>query len=181
MIRTLIASIAALGITYGTSLAASPNDTIVVAGSTGSIVDTYSNAWTITPTAKVAVNGVVLSTTAGVAKLVYVNNGVWELNTSGNWYALGMTPAVLSSASKISPIPTWTGGVIDTQLNSWTITPTAQMSVNGTAITATKNVLEISYVGNVIWEHDSSGLWYSVVAINGAATTMSAGTTTAPN
>ncbi len=78
--------------------AASPNDTMVLAGSTGAITDGSANRWTITSTGQVAVNGVADPTTGNVTELAYVNNAVWQENSSALWW------------SKTNPSASWTPG-----------------------------------------------------------------------
>lgn len=183
--------VAFASITIASAVTPSPNNTVVTAGSTASIIDTYSNAWTITAGKQAAVNGVPFTKTANIIELAYVNNVIWEKNNAG-WYSLGYAPAVLSGPVKTSPLPTLTpsandavvmgtnGAIIDAALNSWTISSGGQMVVNGTIITVTGNVTELAYVNGVVWQLNSQGNWYSVVTVQGATTTFTSGTTTSP-
>ncbi len=69
------------------SLAAqSPNDTVVTAGSNGTITDAVGNDWTITSSNVVDENGAAAGYTAKVAEIAYVNSVVWCENTSYEWY-----------------------------------------------------------------------------------------------
>src|SRR6185312_7999395 len=52
---------------------ASPNNTVVLAGSKAAITDAAGNAWTITGGGQVVVNGVADTTTGRVIELAYVN------------------------------------------------------------------------------------------------------------
>ena len=69
-------------------MSASPNDTIVRAGSTGAITDAAGNLWTISSTNAVLENGKAAAYTANVAEIAYVNKVVWQENTSSQWYKL---------------------------------------------------------------------------------------------
>jgi hypothetical protein len=68
-------------------MAASPNDTVVLANSGGAITDASGNRWTISPQLTVRVNGLLASFTANVAEIAYVNGTVWHENTSSQWYS----------------------------------------------------------------------------------------------
>ena len=50
----------------------SPDNTVVLAGSTAAITDASGNKWTITSGGQVAINGVVDPVTSGVIELAYV-------------------------------------------------------------------------------------------------------------
>nr|WP_294527671.1 cellulase family glycosylhydrolase [uncultured Rhodopila sp.] len=86
---------------------ASPNDTMVLAGSTAAITDASGNKWTITSTGQVAVNGVADTTTANVTELAYVNKVIWQENTAKLWWGetsptAGWAP---SAGTATSPLP----------------------------------------------------------------------------
>ena len=108
---------------------ASPNDTMVLAGSGSTITDTSSNTWTITGAGQVAVNGVTDLTTASVTELVYVNKVVWQENSSALWW------------SKTSPAAFWAP-------NAGTATSPLPMPITiaKTATSATVSQSEISVV-----------------------------------
>ena len=112
-----------------TPSAASPNDTMVLAGSGGTITDARSNTWTITSTGQIAVNGVTDPTTANVTELAYVNNVVWQENSSALWW------------SKTSPAASWTpaGGTATSPL------PTP-ITIAASATSATVSQSEISVI-----------------------------------
>lgn len=173
------------------ALSPSPNNTIILAGSITPIIDSHLNSWTITASAKVAVNGKTTSFTAGVAKLAYVNSVIWELNISGIWYSLTMVAALTSGLTKTSPLPTVspnnmvvlagsTTAIVDSNFNSWIITAGAQIEVNGNVIGFTSGVVEIAYVNGVFWQLNTAGNWYSVAMVNGLATGTAGPTTTSP-
>ena len=69
------------------AMTASPNDTVVRAGSTAAITDAAGNLWTISSTNAVLENGKAAAFTANVAEIAYVSNTVWQENTSNQWYS----------------------------------------------------------------------------------------------
>nr|WP_294525521.1 cellulase family glycosylhydrolase [uncultured Rhodopila sp.] len=70
----------------GGSAAASANDTVVQAGSSGTITDAGGNAWSIDSAGQVALNGVADTSTWNVTELAYVNGTIWSENTSALWW-----------------------------------------------------------------------------------------------
>src|SRR5258708_38012537 len=91
--KTLI-SLFLLTIFVMTLKGASLNNTIVLAGSGGNIIDAGGNVWTIAPgvvngTSYSAVayeNGKIAGINYNVAELAYVNGAVWHVNLVGDWY-----------------------------------------------------------------------------------------------
>jgi hypothetical protein len=77
---------------------ASPNDTVVLAGTSATVTDASGNKWTITASGQVAVNGIADTTTKGVTELAYVNKAVWQENTANLWW------------EKTSPSGSWSPG-----------------------------------------------------------------------
>jgi hypothetical protein len=90
-----------------TAPAASPDNTMVPAGSTGSIADAGGNIWTITGTGQVAVNGTGDATTANVTELAYVNGNVWQENASNLWWDKTSPSAAWApeAGTATSPLP----------------------------------------------------------------------------
>ena len=66
---------------------ASPDNTVVPAGSTAAITDASGNQWTITAGGQVAVNGVADATTNGVIELAYENGLIWQENSADLWWS----------------------------------------------------------------------------------------------
>jgi hypothetical protein len=66
--------------------AASPDNTVIRAGTAQGITDARGNLWTITA-GKVAVNGTIDPTTANVTELAYVKGKIWQQNTAARWWA----------------------------------------------------------------------------------------------
>lgn len=92
----------------------SPNDTIVLAGSTAAITDAAGNKWTITSGGQVAVNGTVDAATYKVTELAYVNGVVWQEDFANLWWG------------KTSPGGSWmpTAGTSTSPLPASTVPPT---------------------------------------------------------
>jgi hypothetical protein len=99
----------------------------VKAGSTGAIVDASGNAWSITSTNQVAVNGVADSTTANVTELAFVNGTIWQENSSYLWYG------------KTSPTAAWSPN-----LGTTTSPLPTSVSISATETTATVNLSQVS-------------------------------------
>jgi hypothetical protein len=87
--------------------AASPNDTVVIAGATNAITDASGNKWTITGTGQIAVNSVADDTTANVSEVAYVNNKIWQENTSNLWRGKTIQAAAWApgTGTSVSPLP----------------------------------------------------------------------------
>jgi endoglucanase len=100
--------------------------TIVLAGSAQPIADGAGNAWTITDSGQVAVNGTVDATTSGVTELVLANGRIWQQNGANFWW------------SRSSPADAWGPGAGTAEA------PIPQMMV--TADQATVTVAQISGV-----------------------------------
>ena len=69
-----------------TTLAASPNDTIVVNGSSTSIIDASGHTWTIS-NGVVNENGTAIGYSANVSEIAYVNDTIWQENASHLWWS----------------------------------------------------------------------------------------------
>ena len=85
----------------------SPNDMVVMAGSTATIIDASGNAWSIDSANRVAVNGVADMTTANVTGLAYVNNEIWQENASNLWWGKTSPTDAWSpnAGTSTSPLP----------------------------------------------------------------------------
>lgn len=166
---------------------ASPNNTVVNAGSGGSITDAVGNVWTITPSNQIAINGTVDPVTNNVLQLAYVNGVVWQYTGYGLWYsyssadgswtesATSPLPAAPPPSSTPSPNNTVVnagsgGSITDSLGNVWTITPSGQIAINGAVDPVTNNVLQLAYVSNVVWQYTGYDIWYSYSATDGTWT-----------
>ena len=84
---------------------ASPNDTVILAGSTAAITDSTGNAWTITSGATVAVNGAPAAISAFVTEIAYVNGTVWQENQWHEWWGWDGKSWNLGNGTTTSPLP----------------------------------------------------------------------------
>jgi hypothetical protein len=165
----------------------SPNNTVVNAGSGGSITDSLGNVWTITSSNQIAINGSVDPVTNNVLQLAYVNGVVWQYTGYSLWYsyspadgtwtesATSPLPAAPPPSSTPSPNNTVVnagsgGSITDSLGNVWTITPSGQIAVNGVTDPVTNNVLQLAYVNNVVWQYTGYNIWYSYSATDGTWT-----------
>ncbi|WP_428487034.1 hypothetical protein [Rhodopila sp.] len=171
----------------------SPNDTVVLAGSSAAITDASGNAWTITSGAQVAVNGIADATTGGVTELAYVGGTLWQENASKLWWGK-TTPAAAwspNNGTAASPLPVvaspndsvvyagTTTALTDAAGNLWTITSGGTVSLNGASDATTANVTELAYVNRAIWQQNSAGLWWDKTSPT-AAWSPTAGTSASP-
>jgi hypothetical protein len=95
---------AALTATATTSTGPSANDTVVTAGSGSTITDNAGNVFTITSNDQMAINGGVITSTANVAELAFVNGGVWQENSAGNWWTESGQADPNGEGSAVSPL-----------------------------------------------------------------------------
>ena len=51
--------------------------------------------------------------------------------------------------------------IVDAHGNSWTITASGQVAVNGVADATTGNVIELAYEKGVVWQENTAELWWS--------------------
>jgi len=72
-----------------------------------------------------------------------------------------------------------TAAIVDANGNTWTITASDQVAVNGTADATTANVIELAYVNGEIWQENSNELWWGKTS-PAAAWSPSTGTSTSP-
>jgi hypothetical protein len=142
-----------------------------------SITDAQGNVWTITADGLVAVNGVPDLTTTNVTHLAYANGAVWQENTSDLWWSKSSPDAswdppygtsnvpVSVSCSLNNTLLTATGGnarsaITDAGGNTWTIV-NGRVAVNGAVDETTANVTHLAYVNGVVWQENTSDLWWS--------------------
>ena len=86
---------------------ASPNDTMVLAGSKAAITDAANNTWTINGSGQVAVNGTADTGTAQVTELAYVGGTIWQENSSNLWWGKTTPGAAWTpgAGTSTSPLP----------------------------------------------------------------------------
>nr|WP_294531124.1 cellulase family glycosylhydrolase [uncultured Rhodopila sp.] len=125
---------------------ASVNDSTVLSGSPGTIVDASGNTWSITGAGQVAVNGVTDTTTGNVTELAYVNNEVWQENANNLWW--GKTSPTASWAPQAgtgsSPLPA------PIALSAGTAGNTVSQSEVSVVATSGDNMLFLSGSGDIV-------------------------------
>ena len=150
----------------------SPNDTVVLIGSTATIVGIDGTVWGLTNTGYVTVNGNVDNTTSGVIAIAYVGGRVYQENSQLLWWSKAVptdtwAPPGGSSTSPFStPSPNntvvpagSTATIIGTYGYVWGITANGQVTVDGAVDSTTSNVAEIAYVNGLVYQETTSGLW----------------------
>ena len=167
-------------------MSASPNDTVVLAGSTGAITDAAGNVWTISSTNAVLENGKAAAYTANVGEIAYVSNTVWQENTSNQWYSwtgsgwsagndplpvATPTPTPTPPTPTPTPIPTPTGEEItpasggtltDASGNTWTLTSAGVVDENGTPVPNGSDTAAFAIVANSYYGQDATTKdWYT--------------------
>jgi poly(3-hydroxybutyrate) depolymerase len=76
--------------------------------------------------------------------------------------AAAVTPPQQTTVSPSGTrVTTTTGSIYDANGVTWTITTGGQVAVNGTADGTTANVIELAYVGGLIYQENASLDWYS--------------------
>ena len=166
----------------------SPDNTLVLAGSTAAITDANGNHWSITSGGQVAVNGVTDPTTARVIELAYEKGVIWQENASDLWWSKTLPTDTWgpNNGTPTSPVPASAGGgtgtgsstvtpspdntlvlagstaaITDANGNHWSITSGGQVAVNGVTDPTTARVIELAYEKGVIWQENASDLWWS--------------------
>jgi hypothetical protein len=175
---------------------ASPNDIVVLAGSTSAITDASGNSWTLV-NGVVDENGAAAGYSAGVVEIAYVNSTVWQENASSLWWSWTGTGWSTGAGTSTSPLPAApppqstasandtavlagsVAAITDASGNTWTITAGGQVAVNGVADTTTANVTELAYVNNEVWQENTANLWWGKTS-PAASWAPAAGTATSP-
>ncbi len=128
------------------TVTASPNDTMVLAGSAAAITDAAGNKWTITSAGQVAVNGVADTTTGHVTELAYVGKAVWQENTSNLWWGKTSPTAAWApgAGTSTSPLPA------PITIASGTTSATVSQSQVSVVATAGNHMLFLSGSGDIV-------------------------------
>jgi len=87
------------------------------------------------------------------------------------------TPASTASANDTMVLAGATSAITDASGNTWTITGSGQVAVNGVADATTANVTELAYVNKDIWQENASNLWWDKTS---PAAAWVGGTNTSP-
>ena len=155
----------------------SPDNTVVLAGSTSAITDASANGWTLTAGGQVALSGVVDTTTAGAIKLAFEKGLIWQENSNDyRWSksspstAWGPTGGTATSPAPVTVNPSpdntvalagSTSATTDASDNEWTLTAGGQVALSGVADMTTAGVIELAYEKGLIWQENSNDYWWS--------------------
>jgi hypothetical protein len=159
----------------GEKIVQSPNNTLIGYGQ--SITDAQGHVWTITAGGQVAVNGVPDPKTANVTHLAYANGVVWQENTSDLWWSKSSPGSSWEPTFGTSTVPVavtsspndtlltatdknTSSAITDASGNTWKIV-NGQVVVNGVVDKTTANVTHLAYVNGVVWQENTSDLWWS--------------------
>jgi len=85
--------------------AVSADNTVVAAGSSASIIDRDGNAWTVTGSGQVAVNGAVDTGTSNVLTIAFKNGKVWQENAEHRWWSKASADAGWGPINGLSTPP----------------------------------------------------------------------------
>gem|GEM_PF-1102715 len=149
-------------------LVVSANNSVVVAGQTDTIVDQQKNVWTIS-NGVVKKNGSSAGYSSNVNKIAYVNNVVWQRNTSYLWWSwsgnswsggngTGNSP-LIASGNLTTVLASETANIVDTERASWKIV-NGVVQRNNVAAGFSASVISIVYADNTVWHENSSHLWW---------------------
>jgi len=187
--------------------APSAADSTLAAGSSGSLTDGSGNTWTIV-NGVAEINGAAAGYSANVSELAYAGGAIWQENASNLWWewngtnwgsgagtsasplpaaaatpaaapAPATAPASTASANDTTVLAGSTGSIVDASGNTWTITGTGQVAVNGIADATTARVTELAFVNNAVWQENASNLWWDKTSPS-AAWAPNPGTATSP-
>nr|QAU55420.1 Endoglucanase [uncultured Parcubacteria group bacterium] len=160
----------------------SANNTVLVAGQTGSIVDDRLNVWTIV-NGVVKKNGANAGYSARVIQLAYVNDVVWQENADHLWWSwngsswdggwgIPTSPlpqnvsspsnntSLTESANNSVLLAGQTGSLVDRQKDVWTIV-NGVVKKNNVSAGYSARVIQLAYVNGVIWQENADHLWWS--------------------
>ena len=157
-----------------------------VIGIGASIKDSNGNIWAILD-GTITVNGVSDPTSTNIVALAYIGDKIWRKTSSNLWSFKVLPQNSWSNGVASSPLTASTNGtvamagsapIIDASGNFWSIGG-GKILVNGSVDATTSNVVMLAYVGGVIWQKNSSGLWWSKTAPS-ASWLPASGTSTPP-
>ena len=160
---------------------ASANGTSITAGD-GSIVDAQGQVWAINASGQITVDGFTDTTSANVIQMIYAGGKVWQENAADLWWSKA-TPAAAwlpgpgsptgpalppLSATSITVLVGPDRSFTDGQGNVWQINGDGQIIVNGKVDPTTSGVELLAYYGGVVWQKNTSNLWYSKTTASAA-------------
>lgn len=134
---------------------------------TGVIIDASGCPWSLVPSGaglQVMIRGTIDTTTANVSQLLYWNHGIYQ-QTAGQWFkrqsqkwVATHDPRTVQSANGAT-ITTPGMAIVDSTLGTWALIG-GQIAHNGTVDTATGNVALLLYWNKVVYQENSSHLWW---------------------
>lgn len=83
---------------------ASPDGTLVNAGSNGSITDNAGNVWTIDKNNQIDYNGHVRTSSKNATAIAWVGGKIWYVNTDGVWFSTDGPHSPFSAGTKTPPL-----------------------------------------------------------------------------
>jgi hypothetical protein len=136
------------------------------------IIDGSDNVWTVAD-GVIYENGRSAGYSNNVTHLLYVSNTIYQENAAGGWWSWnGSTWVASSDPRKVASangttIPSVTQ-IIDGGGNVWVVSG-GVIYENGTLAGFSKNVTQLVYENNVIYQENSAGGWWSWNASNWTA------------
>lgn len=122
----------------------SPNNTVVLLGSSQVITDSNLNTWGINSGGQETLNQVVLTQTANVVETAYVSGVVWQENNAGQWYSFTSTGATALGPTT-SPLPQSNFSISGGQIH----TPSGAV-FNGRGFAIWENDITDGAIGNAL-------------------------------
>jgi endoglucanase len=149
---------------------ASANRTLVTTvGPT--ICDSAGNTWSLNGDGTIELDGGQAPYSANVIELAYVDGVVWQENASNLWWEYqngGWTPTDGTSSSPLgctasandTTVTTAGPTICDSAGNTWGLNSDGTISLDGGLAPYSANVIELAYVGGVVWQENTSQLWW---------------------
>lgn len=134
---------------------------------TSVIIDKTGCPWSLVASStglQVMIKGTIDATTANVSQLLYWNHGIYQ-QTAGQWFrrqsnawVATSDPRTVQSANGTT-VTTSGMAIVDSSLNAWALVG-GQVAHNGTVDTATSNVSLLLYWNKVLYQENTSKLWW---------------------
>jgi hypothetical protein len=173
---------------------ASPNDSVIMPGTNG----VYDNNWdeyTITTAGTVDMQpeygaASPLGYTANVVEGAFVNGQFWQASSSGLWWkytgnpsapwtGLGTPTSPLPVSPNDATIAAGYGAITDSAGNTFAITSSGTVYMDGSSLGYTANVAGGAFVDGHFWQENSAGLWWEYTG-NPSAPWTGLGSSTSP-
>jgi hypothetical protein len=167
-----------------------------VNGTTGSFYDTNGVSWAINSGMQITMGATVVASSANVVALYWDGTNIYQLNSTNSWYTqpLNGTAGVpttqpsgyvvpVHAASSATQVNGTTGSFYDTNGVLWAINSGEQITMNGTVVSSSADVVTLYWTGTAIYQLNSTGSWYTQ-PLNGTAgvpTTQPSGYTLPPS